>query len=138
MRAATAALTRPMNDPLAARWGRSPKKGRRMELSSVVALATREALCEFVRLRLCDHDRLDPDQTPFYVAPMTRSGRPCGLVFHVEGPRLLKTSALWVADEHRVLFYDSQGLRFHEAKLSESPDPKAVVPAFGGRPRKAA
>jgi hypothetical protein len=28
---------------------------------------------------------------------------------------------VWSADEDRVVFYDSTGLRFHEVDLSESP-----------------
>jgi hypothetical protein len=45
----------------------------------------------------------------------------CGLIFHVEGPRLLRTSAVWSAEDDRVIFYDSTGQRFHEVRLSESP-----------------
>ena len=45
----------------------------------------------------------------------------CGLFFQVEGPRLLKTYAVWAGDEHRILFYDSTGRRFQEVRLSESP-----------------
>jgi hypothetical protein len=43
------------------------------------------------------------------------------MLFHVEGPRLLKTSAVWAGDEHRIMFYDSLGLKFDEVRLSESP-----------------
>ena len=89
--------------------------------SSVVALPTREALTRFVRDLLCSHDRLDPAQTPMYQAPVKRCGRPCGVLFHVEGPRWLKTSAVWAGDEHRILFYDSTGTRFSEVRLSEGP-----------------
>jgi len=135
-------LLRPMKPVPVPRWrvATSPTQHprKRMDGSSVVALPTRETLCAFVRRLLCDYDRLDPSQTPFFVAPMSRAGRPCGLMFHVEGPRLLKTSALWVADEHRILFYDSQGLRFHEAKLSESPDPRHIVPVYESPNRRVA
>src|SRR2546426_673002 len=89
--------------------------------SSVVALTTPEALNRFVRDMLCSHDRLDPVQTPLYRATLTRRGCPCGMMFHVEGPRLLKTSAIWAGDEHRILFYNSTGARFSEVKLSEGP-----------------
>ena len=92
-----------------------------MELS-VVALPKLEALTRFVRDMLCSHDRLDPVQTPMYQATLRRHGRPCGLLFHVEGPRLLKTSAVWAGEEHRILFYDSTGVRFGEVKLSEGPE----------------
>ncbi len=91
--------------------------------SSVVSLPTREALARFVRDMLCSHDRLDPAQTPMYQAPLKRRGKDCGIVYHVEGPRLLKTSAVWAGDEHRILFYDSTGTRFSEVRLSEGPTP---------------
>ena len=90
--------------------------------SSVVALPTRDALTRFVRDMLCSHDRLDPVQTPFYHSTLKRRGRLCGIMFHVEGPRLLKTSAVWAGDEHRILFYDSTGARFSEVRLSEGPE----------------
>jgi len=92
-----------------------------MELS-VVALPKMDALTRFVRDTLCSHDRLDPAQTPMYQAALKRRGRRAGLLFHVEGPRLLKTSAVWAGDEHRILFYDSTGARFGEVKLSEGPE----------------
>ena len=88
---------------------------------SVVALPSPEALSDFVRKKLCAHDHLDPEQTPLFRSVIQRGGRPCGVMFHVEGPRLLKTSAVWSGDEHRILFYDSTGTRFGEVRLSESP-----------------
>ena len=91
--------------------------------SSVVSLPTREALTRFVRDMLCSHDRLDPVQTPMYQAPLKRRGKACGIVYHVEGPRLLKTSAVWAGDEHKILFYDSTGVKFSEVRLSEGPAP---------------
>ncbi|HEY8505489.1 MAG TPA: hypothetical protein VIL46_12975, partial [Gemmataceae bacterium] len=84
-----------------------------------------EDLSRFVRETLCEHDRLDPAQTPFFRTVLTRRGQPVGGVFHIEGPRLLRTSAVWAAEEHRILFYDSTGVRFREVRLSESPDPGA-------------
>ena len=96
---------------------------------SVVALPTLESLTRFVRDMLCSHDRLDPVQTPMYQATLKRHGRACGVMFHVEGPRLLKTSAVWAGDEHRILFYDSTGVRFGEVKLSEGPELTEERPA---------
>lgn len=95
--------------------------------SSVVALPTAESLTRFVRDMLCSHDRLDPVQTPIYRTAINRRGRTCGQMFHVQGPRLLKTSAIWASDEHRILFYDSTGSRFGEVKLSEGP---SQIPAI--------
>ena len=88
---------------------------------AVVAAPTVEALHEFVHAELCRLDHLDPGQTPLRQTPLVRRGKPCGLVFHVEGPRLLRTSAVWTADEARVIVYDSTGKRVREVKLSESP-----------------
>ena len=89
---------------------------------SAVALPRIEDLVAFVRQALCDHDRLDPAQTPLFRTPLTRGDKPCGALFHVEGPRLLRTSAIWAGDEHRILFYDSTGTRYQEVRLSESPE----------------
>ena len=90
---------------------------------TVVALPSLDALRQHVRETLCAHDRLDPGQTPLYQALITRRGKPCGLFFQAQGPRLLKTYAVWAGDENRVLFYDSTGERFAEIRLSDAPDP---------------
>jgi hypothetical protein len=88
---------------------------------AVVACAGVEDLAAFVHQVLCDKDALDPAQTPMFRTPLRKAGRACGLIFHVEGPRLLRTSAVWSADDDRIIFYDSTGMRFREVKLSESP-----------------
>jgi hypothetical protein len=92
-------------------------------MDAVVSLPTLEALRDYVFRTLCAHDQLDPKQTPLYQGVIERRGRPCGLFFQVAGPRMLKTYALWAGEEDRILFYDSTGLRFHQARLSEAPDP---------------
>ncbi len=89
---------------------------------AVVALPTFDELSAFVHKALCQQDALDPDQSPLVRTPLTKGGRPCGVVFHVEGPRLLRTSAVWSADDHRIIFYDSTGQRTRAVRLSESPD----------------
>jgi hypothetical protein len=89
----------------------------------VVSLPTFDALRDHVRNVLCQRDQLDPGQTPLHQAVLTRSGRPCGLFFQVQGPRLVKAYAVWAGEEGRVLFYDSTGQRFACVRLSEAPDP---------------
>lgn len=89
---------------------------------AVVALPTLDELAAFVHKALCQPDALDPEQAPLVRTPLTRAGRPCGLMFHVEGPRLLRTSAVWSAHDHRILFYDSTGQRVRAVRLSEGPD----------------
>jgi hypothetical protein len=86
-------------------------------------LPTLVQLRDHVRVKLCDHDQLDPALTPLHQAVITRRGRPCGLFFQVQGPRRVRTYAVWAGDEDRILFYDSTGQRFAETSLSESPDP---------------
>lgn len=88
----------------------------------VVACAALDDLATFVHRELCNKDALDPAQTPLFRTPLRKGSRVCGMVFHVEGPRLLRTSAVWSADDDRLIFYDSTGLRFQEVRLSESPD----------------
>jgi hypothetical protein len=92
-------------------------------MDTVVCLPTLDALRDHVRKTLCEHDQLDPSQTPLHQAVITRSGRPCGLFFQVQGPRMVKTYAVWAGDEDRILFYDSAGQRFAQSRLSEAPDP---------------
>jgi hypothetical protein len=89
---------------------------------AVVACPAVEDLAAYVHQVLCDKDALDPRQAPLFRTPLRRAGRVCGVVFHVEGPRLLRTSAVWSADEDRIIFYDSTGTRFREVRLSESPE----------------
>jgi hypothetical protein len=96
-------------------------------MDAVVCLPTLDALRRHVLHALCGRDNLDPKQTPLHEAVITRGGRPCGLFFQVQGPRLLKTYALWAGEEDRILFYDSGGERFAEVRLSEGPDPRKLA-----------
>ena len=93
----------------------------------VVALPTRDELRNYVRQTLCERDRLDPGQTPLLEAPLKRSGRVCGLSFELRGPGLMRSHALWVSEEHRILFYDSTGERFSEVRLREAPNPQSLA-----------
>ena len=86
------------------------------------SLPSLDELRRHVLERLCARDRLDRRQTPLHQAVVTRSGRPCGLFFRVDGPRQVKSYAVWAAPERRILFYDSGGERFAETTLREGPD----------------
>lgn len=92
----------------------------------VVACPRLADLVAFIHRVLCERDALDPAQTPLFRTPLTRSGRACGLVFHVAGPRQPRGSAVWSAEEDRVLFYDSTGSRFREVRLSEGPTAEMI------------
>jgi len=56
-----------------------------------------------------------------------KARKPCGLFYQVQGPRLMKSYAIWVGDENRVLFYNSAGERVKVLTLSESPDPVGIA-----------
>jgi hypothetical protein len=94
---------------------------------AVVAAPTLEELRRHVLETLCAHDSLDPGQTPFFQAPVTRAGKPCGLFFQIQGPRQVRTYALWAGEEDKVLFYDGTGTRFAETRLSDAPDPRRLA-----------
>jgi hypothetical protein len=96
-------------------------------METVAGLPTVEALKDHVLQTLCAHDRLDPEQTPLRQSLITRSGRPCGLFFQVQGPRLVRAYAVWAGEEDRILFYDSAGTRFAQTRLSEAPDPRRLA-----------
>ncbi|MBI3408840.1 MAG: hypothetical protein HY040_10825 [Planctomycetes bacterium] len=102
-------------------------------MHGILCLSTLEELKTHVLSKLCETDRLDPNQTPLQESLITRRGRPCGLFFEAQGPRLLKNFAVWAGEENRILFYNGSGERVAETRLSESPDPKCldivVVPA---------
>jgi hypothetical protein len=99
----------------------------RAVMNAVLSQPTLDDLRTHVHKTLCQHDQLDPAQTPMLQAIISRAGRPCGLYFVVQGPRLVKTYAVWAGEEHRILFYDSGNNRFAETRLCEAPDPRKLA-----------
>lgn len=96
-------------------------------MEPVAFLATVDELRRHVLQILCLHDRLDPEQTPISQGVITRRGKPCGLFFQVQGPRMLKTYAVWAGEENRILFYDCSGARFAVTRLADAPDPRKLA-----------
>ena len=96
-------------------------------MHTVASLPTVDDLRRHVLHVLCSRDQLDPAQTPLHKALVTRRGKTCGLFFQVQGPRLLKTYALWAGEEDRILFYDSTGARFAETRLCDAPDAERLA-----------
>jgi hypothetical protein len=70
---------------------------------------------------LCAHGQLDPHSTELKESIVERGRRPHGLFFQVQGPRLVKLTAIWSESDKRILFYDSTGCRFAETSVSASP-----------------
>jgi|SRR5207245_7093146 hypothetical protein len=96
-------------------------------MAAFASLPTLDELRQYILATLCQHDRLDVSQTSLVEEVLVRSGKPCGLLFEVQGPRMLKTYAVWAGEENRILFYDSTGLRFAETRLSDAPDPRQLA-----------
>ena len=96
-------------------------------MRDIAALPTLPELRLHVLTMLCRNDNLDPQQTPLQQALITRKGKPCGLFFQAVGPRLLKNFAIWAGNENRILYYNCNGERVAETRLSESPDPDALA-----------
>lgn len=95
--------------------------------ATVIALPTLTELQQHVQQTLCERDHLDPELTPIFQGLVTRSGRPCGLFFQVQGPRQMRLYALWTSEENRILFYDNTGQRFAETRLCDAPDPRKLA-----------
>lgn len=86
-----------------------------------------DGLRRHVREVLCRHDQLDPEQTPLLHSRITRAGRTCGLFFQIQGPRMVRTYAVWAGEEGRILYYDSHGRRFAQTRLGDAPDPRQLA-----------
>ncbi|WP_149113710.1 hypothetical protein [Limnoglobus roseus] len=99
-----------------------------MHTKTTTALPTFDDLIHYVRATLCQRDNLDYDLTPFVKTPLKRRDEIWGYAFHVEGPRMLRTSAVWSAKDDKILFYNSVGERFQDVVLTESPDPNSSAP----------
>ena len=96
-------------------------------MNPAVCLPSLEAVRDHVHKTLCAHDQLDAGQTPLRQSVLERSGRPCGMFFSVQGPRRVKAYAVWAGEEDRILFYDSNGVRFAETRLIDGPDPRKLA-----------
>ncbi len=94
---------------------------------------TSEQLWSLVHQFLCQQAILEPAQAPLQAELLYRRGRPCGVLFHIEGPRQIRPSAIWVAGEQRLILYDSHGHRTREVRLQPAP-PEAVLAALAEQP----
>lgn len=71
---------------------------------------------------LCNHERLEAGLVQVKRTLMRQGVEIIGFVIRVQGPRLMRSHAIWAERENRILFYDSAGQRFAVVKLSESPE----------------
>jgi hypothetical protein len=94
---------------------------------------TSEQLWSLVHQFLCQQAVLEPAQAPLHAELLYRRGHPCGVLFHIEGPRQIRPSAIWVAGEQRLILYDSHGHRTREVRLQPAP-PEAVLATLTEQP----
>lgn len=71
---------------------------------------------------LCNHEKLDVQQAMVKRSLIRTGSSPVGLVVRLQGPRQMRSHAIWAERESRILFYDSAGHRFAIVRLAEMPD----------------
>lgn len=84
---------------------------------------------KFMAETLCSQERLDIQQTHIKRTLIRQGLHVIGLSVSVQGPRLMRSQAIWAEQENRILFYDSAGKRFAVVKLAESPVLEAATAA---------
>jgi len=78
---------------------------------------TVDDLRDFVHASLCERENLLADQFQTRVYELTQGATPCGLQFHLQGPRSVKLSAIWTMQQNVVYFYDARGERYRKVRL---------------------
>jgi hypothetical protein len=87
-------------------------------MSDVVdSVHTVDDLRLYVHSRLCQKENLVADQFRLDETTLFRGQSPCGLQFFLHGPRNVKLSAVWAADQNTLFLYDSKGERFSRLRL---------------------
>lgn len=76
---------------------------------------------------LCEQEKLDSQQVKKQRSVMRQGAEITGLIVRVEGPRQMRSQAIWATRENRILFYNSAGQRFAVVKLAEVPELAAAA-----------
>ena len=87
----------------------------------IVEIQTVEQLHTYVHHILCQKENLLSDGFATRAWTLKRGGRACGLQFALQGPRCVKLSAIWVADQNVIYFYDTRGQRYRKERLPNRP-----------------
>lgn len=72
---------------------------------------------DFVYKTLCEHEQLEIGVFPMTEKVLRKKQTPCGVYFCLHGPRSVKFTAIWESENNRVLFYGSDGERFHNQNI---------------------
>lgn len=70
------------------------------------------SLRNFVYEVLCQSNQLKPSCYPMTETPLFQRGNPCGILFCLHGPRLVKLTAVWDCATDQVVFYNAAGERY--------------------------
>lgn len=92
-----------------------------------VTIETLSELREFVNEVLCEHHQLELDAFPMTERILVRADRPCGIYFCLHGPRQVKFSAIYETQGNTILFYGSNGERFHKTHLVQAPSLEPAI-----------
>ncbi len=90
-------------------------------LNRLERLQNLENLRDYVSNILCYHDQLERDAFRMTERILVRGGKPCGIFFCLNGPRSVKITAIWETQQNTILFYSSNGQRFHRTQLVKAP-----------------
>ncbi len=79
---------------------------------------TLDDLRRLVHHTLCARENLLLEESPLYESVLRKGETVCGLQFFVQGPRLVRLSAVWSMQQNLLYCYDTQGERYLKRQLS--------------------
>jgi hypothetical protein len=82
-----------------------------------LSIQTFEQLHAWVHEVLCQKENLLEEMFTTRATLLMRGGVRCGRQFTLQGPRCVKLSAVWAADQNVVYFYDTRGQRYRKVDL---------------------
>ncbi len=74
-------------------------------------------LHRYVHEALCEKENLLENQFETFRSVLKKAEKICGIHFALRGPRNLRLSAVWSADQNLLFFYDAKGERYEKATL---------------------
>jgi hypothetical protein len=83
--------------------------------------STLEDLRDYINNTLCQTEQFEVDAFPLTERMLVRSGRPCGMMYCLHGPRAVKLTAIWDAQANTILFYGAGGERIGRRQLVFGP-----------------
>jgi hypothetical protein len=78
-------------------------------------------LRNYVHTTICTYYQLQEGVFSMTERVLHRNGKPCGIIYCLNGPRATKLTAIWETDRNQVLFYGSRGERFLKIQLLDAP-----------------